>query len=228
VDELLTPADVETPEPPAVMVFGGSEEVVIEAQSITDLLDGLEAARADDGDVAASSRDEPTRTGDFAADLMALGLGELPTDGELAAIEAASEPVEESAPSASPEVIAAGELADLLSSLDVDAAAGEPYSAVLQTPDLGIDTEIDVEPAKASATGVISTDVYLADIEEGAGSFSGGLGDELTALTGGGTTRARPQAVAAKVAPEGEHVLHRDRHVDRALVERIIEGVKKL
>ena len=150
-------------------------------------------------------------------------------------LKAASEPVEESAPAGSADVVAAGELADLLSSLESDEAIGETYPAALQTPDLGLDTDTDTDtdtdivlPEEVPASGVISTDAFLADFDSGDGSYTSGMGDELCALTGGGTARMRPQATVARLAPEGEHVLHRDRHVDRALVERIIEGVKKL
>jgi hypothetical protein len=233
VDALLASADAETTELPDAMVYGGSEEVAEEAQPITELLAALDGSQPTEGIADPAAAQQPVRTGDFATDLMALGLGELPTDEELLAVEAASEPVEESAPAGSADVVAAGELADLLSSLESDEAVGETYPAALQTPDLGLDTETDTDtdivlPEEAPASGVISTDAFLADFDSGDGSYSSGLGDELCALTGGGTARMRPQATVARLAPEGEHVLHRDRHVDRALVERIIEGVKKL
>lgn len=213
VDALLTPADAE------------------EAQPVMELLAALDGSQPSEDIADQTATQRPARTGDFAADLMALGLGELPTDEELLAVEAASEPVEGSAPVGSADILAAGELADLLSSLEIDEAVGETYPAVLQTPDPGLDTDTDTDVVlseEAPASGVISTDAFLADFDSGDGSYTSGLGDELTALTGGGTTRTRPQATVARVAPEGEHVLHRDRHVDRALVERIIEGVKKL
>jgi hypothetical protein len=78
------------------------------------------------------------------------------------------------------------------------------------------------------ASGVISTDAFLADFDEADVSFSSGFGDEITALTGGG--RVRPTATAARVtepAPDAP-ALRRDSHVDRDLVMKIIEGVKKL
>lgn len=233
VDALLTPADVETTELPDAMIFDGSEDVAEEAQPIMELLAALDGSQPSEDIADQTAAQRPVRTGDFAADLMALGLGELPTDEELLAVEAASEPVEGSALAGSADVVAASELADLLSSLEIDETVGEAYPAVLQTPDPGLDTDTDTETdivlsEEAPASGVISTDAFLADFDAGDGSYSSGLGNELTALTGGGTARTRPQATVARLAPEGEHVLHRDRHVDRALVERIIEGVKKL
>jgi hypothetical protein len=55
------------------------------------------------------------------------------------------------------------------------------------------------------------------------------MGDEIAALTGGGPARARPTASARKVedAPDAP-LLRRDSHVDRELLMRIIDGVKKL
>jgi hypothetical protein len=166
---------------------------------LADLLATLEAEP-----IAPASADEPTdsgfedsaglpeRTGDFAADLMALGLGELPSEDLLAPI---AEP--EAEPEPEPEPIP---------------AVGDGVLA----PDTTSET-----------AGVISTDAFLADFDSGDVSFSSGLGDELTALTGGGTGRTRPVARAAGLDGEGP-VLHRDSHVDRELVMRIIEGVKRL
>ncbi len=134
----------------------------------------------------------PERTGDFAVDLMALGLGEAPA-----------------APSD---------------------AQPEPTIAEIEAAALAGST-----PGEAAATGeapdaVISTDAFLSEFDAGDVSFSSGLGDELTALTGGGHSRARPTASISK-SPESSiegASLHRDMHVDRELMMKIIEGVRHL
>ena len=124
------------------------------------------------------------------------------------------------------------DLAALLSSLGSD----EPQdTVVIDTSSVGLDVERSADVTmisseeEAPAGGVISTDAFLADFSGGDASFSSALGDELTALTGGG--RARPQVSVSRPLPEpGEPTsgLHRDQHVDRELVEKIIEGVKNL
>ncbi len=74
----------------------------------------------------------------------------------------------------------------------------------------------------------VSTDAFLADLD-GSVSFSGGLGDELAALTGAGPSRARPQgAPAARPQREARPALRRDHAVDRTLLIRIIEGIERL
>ena len=91
------------------------------------------------------------------------------------------------------------DLTELLSSLREEAEATEPVDRCEtflsdDGPDAG-----DGRTGEPETTGVISTDAFLSDIDEiGGGAFSGGLGDELTALTGGG--RARPN-VAAPATP---------------------------
>lgn len=81
--------------------------------------------------------------------------------------------------------------------------------------------------AEAAPEGVISTDAFLAEFDDV--GLSGGLGDELTALTGGATSRTRPVATVNKLPEAGEtRMLHRDQMVDRALLEKIIEGVENL
>ncbi len=121
------------------------------------------------------------------------------------------------------------ELTDLLSSLEAETAE---EAAVLDTSAVGLDLGEALEETgegEAPAGGVISTDAFLADFSSGDASFSTGMGDELAALTGGGGAR-RPQASAKKIpqTDEGKPALHRDQEVDRDLLERIIDGVKKL
>jgi hypothetical protein len=80
----------------------------------------------------------------------------------------------------------------------------------------------------AGTAGVISTDAFLEGFDSDIG-LSAGLGDELTALTGGGKARTRPVTTVAKLPEPGEApMLHRDQMVDRALLERIIEGIENL
>lgn len=89
-----------------------------------------------------------------------------------------------------------------------------------------ISSDTDYGP-EAASEGVISTDAFLAEFDDV--GLSAGLGDELTALTGGATGRSRPAATVAKLPEAGEtRMLHRDQMVDRALLEKIIEGVENL
>jgi hypothetical protein len=197
METLLGAETASAPQVPDGGIHGGAEEAPAEgAQGLSDLLEALGQPAAEPPAAAAPEHDEakPAITGDYAADLMALGLGEPP----------AIEPQFET-PTA--------DLTDLLTSLSEEEAP------------VVIDNEVAEEPA----SGVISTDAFLADFDTSDVSFSSGLlGDELTALTGGGGAPKRPQATAKKLPEDGEHVLRRDRHVDRALVEKIIEGVQKL
>ncbi|MBN2848156.1 MAG: DUF4388 domain-containing protein [Coriobacteriia bacterium] len=110
------------------------------------------------------------------------------------------------------------DLEGLLRSLDVEMSA--PSGVISSGTDYGAE---DVTPG-----AVISTDAFLADFDSDM-SLSAGLGDELTALTGGGTPRARPVATVSKIPEKGEGVvLHRDRMVDRSLIEQIIAGIENL
>jgi hypothetical protein len=120
------------------------------------------------------------------------------------------------------------DLTELLSSLEAEADTTE----VLDTSAVGLDLGEEMieapTPHEAPSGGVISTDAFLADFRGGDAAFGSTMTDELTALTGGG--RQRPQASAKKIPEpvEGAPALHRDQHVDKDLVEKIIEGVKKL
>ncbi|MDA3937340.1 MAG: hypothetical protein PF636_10915, partial [Actinomycetota bacterium] len=77
--------------------------------------------------------------------------------------------------------------------------------------------------------GVISTDAFLDEMTPDENlSFSGGLGLELSALTGVGG-RPRPSASVNKLPEPGSGLsLHRDQTVDKELVLKIIEGLKDL
>lgn len=162
-------------------------------------------------------------TGDFEADLRSLGLGELPeellqpeppaeTRVPMSEFGPAFEPEPEPEPAPEP---ADADLDSLLASLEAESASAGVISS-----------GTDYGPDEASE-GVISTDVFLAEFDDE--GLSGGLGDELTALTGGGTGRARPVATVSKLPEAGEtRMLHRDQMVDRSLLEKIIEGVENL
>ena len=190
-------------------------------------------------------------TGDLEADLRSLGLGELPP--ELAAPEVPAEPAVAEAEAelgavVSPELAdflaeeppqvprepmsipavaqeeadtgVAGDLDDLIRSLGAADEAGQPAGLISSGTDYGAED--------SGSAGVISTDAFLADFDSDIG-LSGGLGDELTALTGGGTARSRPAATVAKIPEPGEGVkLHRDQMVDRTLIEKIIQGIENL
>lgn len=113
-----------------------------------------------------------------------------------------------------------GDLDELIRSLGSADEAGEPGGLISSGTDYGAE--------ESGSAGVISTDAFLADFDSDIG-LSGGLGDELTALTGGGTSRSRPAATVAKIPEPGEGVkLHRDQMVDRTLIEKIIQGIENL
>jgi hypothetical protein len=173
-------------------------------------------------------------TGDFEADLRTLGLGEYPSEllepetsteaeiaegePEISFVPATEEGAE--AEGVEPALVAEEEedLDELLRSLEAETA---PSAGV-------ISSDIDYGAEEPTASGVISTDAYLAEFDSGIG-LSGGLGDELAALTGGSTSRARPVTTVAKIPEAGEGaVLHRDQMVDRELLQKIIKGIENL
>ena len=190
-------------------------------------------------------------TGDFETDLRTLGLGEYPA--ELLEPEPGPEPVSESrepmsavesdysffeptpapelalepAPEPEPErggapdAIVADDLDSLLESLSApaDMETGEPAGIISSGTDFGAADE----PGE-----YISTDSFLAEFD-GGDALGGGLGDELTALTGGGSGRARPVATVNSIPEPGEATrLRIDQAVDRELLEKIIKGVEEL
>lgn len=191
-------------------------------------------ASAEEGPVAPESAEGSDafevapRTGDFEVDLRALGLGEYPEEllrpieppASLAETEPPSEPrlpMSEVAAGRTQDAPLQGrdDLDSLLASLGGAAAEGLISSG----------TGFGDEPA--AEVGYISTDVFLAEFD--GDGLSSGLGDELTALTGGATARVRPVATVNKLPEAGEApMLHRDQLVDRALLEKIIEGIENL
>jgi len=129
------------------------------------------------------------------------------------------------------------DLSGLLASLEEEEAAeprgAESFGAELPPPPPAgvLHTETIDEPA-SGVGGVISTDAFLAEFDEPVDvGFASGIGDELTALTGGTVPpRGRPTASVNRIPEEsaaGER-LHRDRSVDRDLVNRIIQGIERL
>jgi len=189
---------------------------------------------------------------EFERDLMALGLGELPADlfgddfsqgapeVEVVAPEPEYEWVE--TPAAPVVVVetaqAQGDTPDfseLLESLDVDSVAPyvEPPVEVLtplieMAPEADFDEELLREVAPVETGGVISTDAFLDDITIDDMDFSGGLTDELSALTGADRP-SRPTTNVNRItdANSGE-LLHRDARVDKDTLLKIIDGIKNL
>ncbi len=113
------------------------------------------------------------------------------------------------------------DFSDLLSSLESGSEAldgGTPEPALTEAFELSPD---------AQPTGVISTDAFLDEI--GGMDLGTGIGDELTALTGGGGGRQRPVANVKRIPePSASGGLQMDQTVDRDLVLKIIDGIKSL
>ncbi len=177
-------------------------------------------------------------TGDFETDLRTLGLGEYPAEllepepvsesrepmsaleSDYSFFEPAVPEVEAPSVEAPPESADAG-LDSLLESLSAPADGLAEQSAGIISS--GTDFGAADEPGE-----YISTDSFLAGFDSGDG-LGGGLGDELTALTGGGSARARPIATVNSIPEPGEPTrLRIDQAVDRELLEKIIKGVEDL
>ncbi len=101
----------------------------------------------------------------------------------------------------------------------------EPASQAVE----GFDDELLRDAESERGSGVISTDAYLSDISIDDLGFSGGLNDELSALTGAERRGApvRPTASVNPLPEEGAG-LHRDLRVDRETLLRIIDGIERL
>ncbi len=113
----------------------------------------------------------------------------------------------------------------LIESLDVDADEAGSLAASAA----GFDAELLRDEAASLAGGVISTDAFLEDIGIEELGFSGGLNDELSALTGAQRRQtARPQASVNSIPDQGAGLLHRDARVDKDTLMKIIDGIKKL
>lgn len=110
------------------------------------------------------------------------------------------------------------DFSDLMMSLEEE---DEPAPAAVEA----FEPEAEEEPV------VISTDAFLAEFDEPMDvGLASGIGDELTALTGGTNGRARPMASVNRI-PEpaaGGSKLHRDQAVDKDLVLKIIQGIERL
>lgn len=123
------------------------------------------------------------------------------------------------------------DFSELLQSLDID--AGQEVQAPAVSPaEAGFDEELlREEEAEGPVGGVISTESFLEDIsnDDFGFRFSGGLNDELSALTGAERKQpARPQASVNAIPDDGAAVLKRDSRVDKDTLLKIIDGIKNL
>jgi len=120
----------------------------------------------------------------------------------------------------------------LIESLDVDADdLTELSSGTVEVapPDSGFDEDLLRDDTPVSSGKVISTDAFLSDITMDDLGFSGGLTDELSALTGVQRKSApRPQASVNRLPDEGSSVLKRDARVDKDTLLKIIDGIQNL
>jgi hypothetical protein len=223
---------------------------------VAEMLAGIDAPQAEVAPESEPVTEEtpapaavPEPTDDFERDLMSLGLGELPADlfgdsaspaeTDVAVEEPAYEWVETPAPAtpASAPVADAtqGEVPDfseLLESLDVEPepVAIEPEVTaipIVVAADEDFDEELLREVAPAETGGVISTDAFLDDISMDDMDFSGGLTDELSALTGADRPN-RPTTNVNKIPDPNSEMLRRDARVDKDTLLKIIDGIKNL
>ncbi len=201
-------------------------------------------------DVVAPTDSIPVPTDDFERDLMSLGLGELPADlfGDALAAEETEpeEPTYEWVETPDPvlDVVPAPlptddglhespDFSELLESLDVEPepVAIEPEVTLIPivvTADADFDEDLLREVAPAETGGVISTDAFLDDITMDDMDFSGGLTDELSALTGADRP-SRPTTSVNKIPdPNSAELLRRDARVDKDTLLKIIDGIKNL
>lgn len=126
------------------------------------------------------------------------------------------------------ETVAESSLSDEIPPIDSDldtllASLGEAAPASEGV----ISSGTDYGPESDTSGGVLSTDAFLAEFDSP--GLANGMSEELTALTGGAGARNRPVATVNKLPEPGEgHVIHRDQMVDKALLEKIIEGIENL
>ena len=209
---------------------------------------GAELVTEPSAEIAPVTDSIPVPTEDFERDLMSLGLGELPADLFGDATSAPEELVEEPTYEwvETPEPVAAvapapvedmalepPDFSELLESLDVepDPVAVEPEVTpipIIIAADADFDEDLLREVAPVETGGVISTDAFLDDITMDDMDFSGGLTDELSALTGADRPN-RPTASVNKIPdPNSGELLRRDARVDKDTLLKIIDGIKNL
>ena len=216
------------------------------------LVEAAEAHVVETSAETAESIDSTTEvpTEDFERDLMSLGLGELPADlfGDALTAEEpeAKEPTYEWVEAPEPVAAVASaqafsddgqqeppDFSELLESLDVEPepVAIEPEATpipIVVTADVDFDEDLLREVAPAETGGVISTDAFLDDITMDDMDFSGGLTDELSALTGADRP-SRPTTSVNKIPdPNSAELLRRDARVDKDTLLKIIDGIKNL
>lgn len=225
-------------------------EAFVQEPPVVEDLEPAEPAELVAATSAAPVESIPVPTDDFERDLMSLGLGELPADlfgdeqsaEESDTVEPTYEWVEAPQPVAvvapAPVQSADGEpeapdFSELLESLDVEPepVAIEPEHTpvpIVVTADADFDEDLLREVAPEQSGGVISTDAFLDDITMDDMDFSGGLTDELSALTGADRP-ARPTTSVNKIPdPNSAELLRRDARVDKDTLLKIIDGIKSL
>lgn len=229
-------------------------EVAIEPEAASELLPEFEPLPGSIELEPMPPMSEPSPVVDYERDLMALGLGELPADlfdgGDAgtgpdvvsASAELVYEWVETAEPEVEPEVVGTPiaeteiempDFSELLESLDVEPQLEWTQPETVTAAPIidiqmgaGFDEELLRGDGLATTGGVISTDAYLDDIAVEDFNFSGGLTDELSALTGADRPN-RPTAMVNRIPASGE-VLHRDSRVDKDTLLKIIDGIKNL
>jgi hypothetical protein len=186
---------------------------------------------------------------DYEQDLMSLGMAGLPSglEGEATAQTPSAETISEVEPPAievelSDEELGLEPIVEPMG-ISVSDAAGEEghdFSELLESLDIGAEESEPVAGAKAAGSaadllleepgevtaGVISTDVFLDDLDQDLG-YSGELTDELSALTGA-QRPVRPAASVRQIPAEGESTIRRDTRVNRETLMKIIDGIKDL
>jgi len=252
----LEPGAEQTPQPVEFDLEPVAEPASEQLVEVAEMLAGIDIPHVEVAPEPEAVVDEtpapaavPEPADDFERDLMSLGLGELPADlfgdstspadADVAVEEPAYEWVETpmpvapvSAPVADATQGDAPDFSELLESLDVEPEPVAIEPEVTEIPivvaaDEDFDEELLREVAPAETGGVISTDAFLDDISMDDMDFSGGLTDELSALTGADRPN-RPTTNVNKIPDANSEMLRRDARVDKDTLLKIIDGIKNL
>jgi hypothetical protein len=190
----------------------------------------------------------PEAEPDFERDLRSLGIGELPELIAELEPEPAPQPEPEPAPQPEPEPqveyeltiteeyveTGAVDLTDLLESLDelepqIEVVIGQvDETAVIERePEIVEPEPVVLEPETEPGPFVSSVAFESLDDEEMEPDLSSAMNDEMGALTGART--GRPAVNVSSIPDSGQATgLRRDEAVSKALVLKIIDGLKKL